>query len=1303
MKESCVLKPTAKNGEISKLYTDLYNLTAKDRKLTNLLYAISLQDAFQGKFQPSDFNSQGELKTDIVMKALDVEKIISDKANLQKEAKSIGAIDSDGDVEYFDTVNEILDRVVEYNSSHATYKAIIKHGEEGFYIEVETLNAENYNINNSLRIREATYNALISLLQKQGLNTRFSKDVQGTFNVLNVYNTISRLRALRTNLENLNPSNTKMICELFADNSLLQRIKEHFGKDTATAISKVTGYNFQLDADVDVDDYWSEKIYTFLTEAVQPKFKHITNTTWDALLTNAKAGITTDETYMHTDGMSIRETLKELYNLYHIDQERVNAINARVSKISEAANQTLQINIALLKEQEMKTGKDKKTEAAFKRIQAQIEDGNYIVSIIDMLANITRQLQASQARIKLLKKKMDKNPNSPEAASAVAQLVLKHIEYAEAYKDILKTLQNANLLENDDSISNNDLIEALKSTAGELALVLNQLEDDARRKQYDIVYSFMKIYWGEDTAEAQKQRGSTTTLEDIMKLATSDINFFDRFLYAVGDTNDEMMNLIGQAVKQAHYRRDAILRDELFEIRKITDELYKSGSSTTFMFEMDEKGYPKRIISNYDYEKFDREFEKYKAQIKADETIDKRNWSTLEEEWVSTHMKNVEEFGLKFKVPIYEKADSQKLEKILTPEQYTYYRAIMAKKAKFISQIQAVPNESLFDVIELSNDFTTAVADSNGNPAKVYGIIKNKVVDLFKTREDDTEYGNMIMDANGVIIDHVSATGETINQLPIFYTHKIKDRSRVSTDFSRSMMAFAATSIQYTEMNKIIDALLLAKDYMLQRNVQQTLGNNIVGGAISLGKKNYFNIATKKGEASRLSGLADDYFERVVYGKKRKASYLWGTRIDKAVDVLTGYTSVTGLTVNFFGAEVNAIVGKLQMLIESGLGMGGEFFGMKDLGYADVKYWQLLGDVLLECESNNKSSLLGLLMDEYDVTDDFYEKVKESGFYKSPLSKIIGNTNLFMLYGLGEHLIHAQTMIAVLHNTKVVDEQGNETHLMDAYTVEKDGKNARLVIKPGYKFVDSKGNKTDITPEAIDKLRRRIAYCNRSMHGAFGDDEKGMIHRYAFGRLLMNFRQWMPAHYSRRFRGTHYNADLGEYREGYYYTAWKFVAGCAKDLFQRRFQIATRWAELSDMERYNLKRTTAETMLLVGISASLALLGSEKDHKGNWAMRHLIYLLKRLNMETKASSPFNLGFFDNIMTMLNSPMACLNTIKRLRDIVDVTDMFETIENGKYKGENRYVHNLEKNAPFVGQIIKQYRLGEDEDLFNVFPD
>ena len=83
----------------------------------------------------------------------------------------------------------------------------------------------------------------------------------------------------------------------------------------------------------------------------------------------------------------------------------------------------------------------------------------------------------------------------------------------------------------------------------------------------------------------QKLRGDTTTLDDIMEMANQDINFFDRFIWAANTSNNEMMNLIAEAVKQAKERRDAKLRVQLQEVRSATEELYQSGSDTKFMFE----------------------------------------------------------------------------------------------------------------------------------------------------------------------------------------------------------------------------------------------------------------------------------------------------------------------------------------------------------------------------------------------------------------------------------------------------------------------------------------------------------------------------------------------------------------------------------------------------------------------------------------------------------------------------------------------------------------------------------------------
>ena len=48
------------------------------------------------------------------------------------------------------------------------------------------------------------------------------------------------------------------------------------------------------------------------------------------------------------------------------------------------------------------------------------------------------------------------------------------------------------------------------------------------------------------------------------------------------------------------------------------------------------------------------------------------------------------------------------------------------------------------------------------------------------------------------------------------------------------------------------------------------------------------------------------------------------------------------------------------------------------------------------------------------------------------------------------------------------------------------------------------------------------------------------------------------------------------------------------------------------MELNNLKRAIAETAFLVMISSLIFLLGDAKDHKGNWAYRHLQYQLRRM-------------------------------------------------------------------------------------------
>ena len=57
----------------------------------------------------------------------------------------------------------------------------------------------------------------------------------------------------------------------------------------------------------------------------------------------------------------------------------------------------------------------------------------------------------------------------------------------------------------------------------------------------------------------------------------------------------------------------------------------------------------------------------------------------------------------------------------------------------------------------------------------------------------------------------------------------------------------------------------------------------------------------------------------------------------------------------------------------------------------------------------------------------------------------------------------------------------------------------------------------------------------------------------------------------------------------------------------------------------------------------------------------------------------------NTITLLNSPIAATNTLNTFVDLVSFGKMTEYYEDGKFKGENKYLHTLEKDLPLYGKI------------------
>lgn len=76
----------------------------------------------------------------------------------------------------------------------------------------------------------------------------------------------------------------------------------------------------------------------------------------------------------------------------------------------------------------------------------------------------------------------------------------------------------------------------------------------------------------------------------------------------------------------------------------------------------------------------------------------------------------------------------------------------------------------------------------------------------------------------------------------------------------------------------------------------------------------------------------------------------------------------------------------------------------------------------------------------------------------------------------------------------------------------------------------------------------------------------------------------------------------------------------------------------------------------------------------------------------------------NNMTILNSPMAGISTINGLLYYfigLMNGDVFDEVKTGEYKGENRYLHNVKRQLPFIRDYRQMKELADKDNLFNVF--
>ena len=1284
---NCAMYPQI-NGQDSRLYKDLLK-TLENRPLTNAIYASYIASNMASVMSQQGFltDSLGEHKAKDVLKVIDFAKMQDEIGKLSEIERQLGAVDQNGNRVDFTDAKDALEKADAFNDTHKGLVAnVSKHGTGStavYNIVVYEKNSKSlmYGVRGKSKLK--AWDVYKHVFNNVGVDIEnMPQDLKQVFSPYNDDLARQLVNLKNTQINFLYKEGALTLLSLSPNTTAVQRVKNAFGslEAAADAISSINSGNINV----------TPAQMRLLKAAIQ-EAQRFQGVDVDALKTQTDQII--QQTVNASPEEAIRNEIHKLNKKYNIDIDEIHRINRKIGSLSDAAAEAaIQLNrqIKKLEKEKGNNVEGKQLETILNQLMKELQCKRYYFGVLNFLNRATTH--ASQ--INGMLNNLPQTGTELEKAFGQAKILQQIKDLKDQYYLVASALADDHIII-DENITQID-IDNIRNAAKQVKEYFDKEDKVINELAENTMITLMTKIIGPTTPDGQ-------AMINAIRMAAADSSLFD-YLYSVGRASNPIIGAMGSIIRNAQAEREEVLNDVARRIRRATDKFHKNGGKNTrFMYE--DEGH---IISDIDWALYDSA---RKQHIKALFRQGLRDFDLKQaiEDWEE---QNTEEREVDTKSHRTERVPNQNYRKAfpsLTQAQQEYYDTMMQIKGEIGTLLPAYAQHHYLPP-QIRRNFLDALNESK-SIQDVKKAFKNKAKDMVVIREDDENYAmNGIIDGKDFKEAEGTFDNTPLRQIPIFYVNKVEE-GELLKDFSTGIQHLAGTAVNYNAMNDIVDVVefigdfaksQLAKDPKNRAEVIDNKTTSIVNDLYKWGKKN-----------SRTSDIIDGFISQHIYGERKnpQETKKWQVLGDKII----GYTSFKGLVTNVKGAFSNYLVGEFQMMIEAGCG---EFYNFKDYFWAHSKLFGRAGVAgeIAELLTNNMSHKATLFREMFDPIQENYSDKSHTRYYNSMFRQLLGHDCSFIGYASGEYLIHYVNMYAILNHEKV-KLNGQEISLFDAFEVtnKQDG-NAELKLKQGVTRTDGSA----VTEEWLQEVKNRIKYANQSTHGSMNAEDKGLIHRHLLGRAVMNFRQWMVEHYSRRFRKRHYDYSLGMEREGYWVSLYKGVWNedakealkdkeyakvmgmFMKDLMTFAFRAQVSWSELDEMQRYNIKRAHSETMMYLAMLGLAFALGTPDEHKKEFWRRWWIYQVRRLILDTEASMPIPSAVKSGI-TVLQSPIGGVDTLNGLLyTFTGLSDIGKTIKSGPHKGENRWWRNIKKyNLPFFKDWEQMQKMDEDDSIFKIF--
>lgn len=1301
---SCKWMPevsTSYGEETSRLFQDLISKDGLrySRQIALRLYAAYIASNIEASMEAAtkpdgspkyQKNRQGQFNARDVVEFLNFDKAMEEITSFSEEAYKLGATDAIGGkaVDY-DDAEVALNKVNNFNDTHDGLVAYVEErpnqGNTVYNIVVYEKNANTVDLGITTKERLQAWDVYKQVFNSVGLDiTAMPTELKDIFSAYNIGLDAVLKTLTRTDINNMYRRDALILFNIDANSQEVKRLVNSFGsiENAAQALDDIN-HNITGAATA------AQK--TLLQRAITHA-KKLNGIDIDALKQQIDDVQKTEKA--NSPETKVAEEVHKLNKKYNIAINEIDRVNDKIRNLSDANMEAifqLKRRISELNKEKGRNAEGRRLEQLYNKLLRELQSKHYYSGIIDFL----KEAGNSVSEIDNILTNIPQTGTEKDRVFNTIKALYKIKGIRNQYWNIVSALASDNITM-DEAISQID-IDNIKREAGNLQSFFNKKEEVIEELTKKAVHDFMKV--------ATNGKMSEADINDVLERALKEVSWMDKFIYSVGTANNILLAASGSVMRNQEIKRDGALNEFKTKLNRATDKLYKAGYDSKFMYEDS-----LHIVSDIDWALYDSAKDAKRKALRKN-GLDGFDLKQAMEDWEDQNTEDRvvdKKSGRTERVPNQSYRKKEDFQEGWSSEQKEYYDAVMQLKGE-LDTLYPDYARNYYLAPQARRNMVDALADAKG-VNDVRKAIGRKIADNFKVREDDTDFAdNAIVNGEETMFTEGDYDNTPKREIPIFFQNKVAE-GELLMDFSAGLMRYASSAINYDAMNEIRDVMEFMKDYADSKNTALPKSKaEMVNNKFVRGIKELYNFS----KTNNVGTILGAFMEQHLYGVKRNPNeYKWLTKV---CDSIIRYTSFKGLTFNAPGAMANAGMGFAQIIIDAG---GGEFFDTKDALWAFSKLFGKTGATgeIMELMSNNTKHKGVLFSELFDPEQSNFENNKGKRYYHSKARRFFSNLSPYMAYGVGEYFIHLLPMYAILNHQKVML-NGEKISLYDAFEVTptQDG-NAELQLRQGVTDLD--GN--PITEQFIDKIKGQVRGVNQSMHGAMNAEDKGLIHQYCLGRLVMNFRQWAIGHYSRRYRGRHWDFNFQDWREGYYTTlykgtinddvkeVWKMghkkdaVLMAIKDFSTFMFRASTQWSNLNDMQKANVKRARTEMLMFFSLLGLSFALGDPDEHKKEFWRRWWIYQNKRMLTETGASIP-GLTMITNFTTMVQSPMAGINTFNSLLYVLyGLGDLGEEIQSGPHKGENKYIRNVIKyDLPFFKDWERLRNMDEDDSLFKVF--